>query len=416
MNEDQRTEFSPDVAALGSAPLPGWLSDERVAAVRAAEAGVFGDAEYASRLRAVRKRMAETELDAMLVFRPSSVEYLCGFHTEETAPQPLLVTPSETCLYVPDLEVGRALATSRTDRVRFCGYADALRGLELFLGDAAALLPGGARVGVEVGHASTPPRALEILQDQGLTVVRPDYLVERERLVLSAAEIRCMEEAAVATDAGLAAGVAAAGEPGATDSSVAAEIARALYAQADSASAWGPVVVSGNRAGIPHSSWVGEELRDGPTFMEFAGTRQRYHAPVMRTLARGELGAEQQKLAELSRTAVAAVLETARDGVACSHVAKEASKALGRLPSDVMFHQLFGYPVGLAHKPHWMDGAPFYLTPDNHEPLRSGMVFHIPGSFRSFGKASVGLSQTFVVESGGARPLTHGPAELIELR
>ncbi|GAA2069602.1 Xaa-Pro peptidase family protein [Streptomyces albiaxialis] len=406
----------PDITQLGSAPSPGWLTRRSAEAVRAAEGPAFEPAEYAARLAALRDRMAGLPLDAMLVFRPSSVEYLCGFHTAETAPQPLLVTHAETHLYIPDLEVGRALASSVAGNLHYCGYADALRGLELFLQHAASVLPRGARVGVETGHPSTPPRALDLLREHGLVAVEPGYLVERARLVLSPAELRRIEEAAEVTRRGVEAGVEAAGATGATDSSVAAAIAAALYDGADSASAWGPLVVSGRRSGIPHSSWVGSPLSAGATFMEFAGTRSRYHAPVMRTVVRdGPLWPADRRLVDLARTAVAAVLEHAAEGVTASHVATQAGKALGRLPDDVMFHQLFGYPVGLAHKPHWMDGAPFYLTPDNHEPLESGMVFHIPGSFRSFGNACVGLSQTFVVERNGTRALTHGPADVIEI-
>jgi Xaa-Pro aminopeptidase len=245
--------------------------------------------------------------------------------------------------------------------------------------------------------------------------VNGNYLVERERLVLSSAELRCVERAAAVTEAGVRAAVTEATRAEATDSSVAAAIASALISPADSASAWGPVVVTGDRAGIPHSSWLGHALATGPTFMEFSGTDHRYHAPVMRTVVRGRLDAEDRRLAGLARTAVASVLDNAKAGVPCSQVALRASKALGRLPEDVVFHQLFGYPVGLAHKPHWMDGVPFHITVGNHEPLREGMVFHIPGSFRRFGRSGIGLSQTFVIEPDGARVLTHGPADLIEL-
>ncbi|KIH99533.1 hypothetical protein LP52_06495 [Streptomonospora alba] len=416
MGREQRSEPQPDVAGLGEATEPEWLTADTAATVTAAEPSPFTGSEYRARLDSVRRRMADAGLDAMVVFRPSSVEYLCGYHTAETAPQPLLVTGDDTYLYVPDLEVGRALASSRPGHIRYVGYADALRSLGLFLDHAAGVLPQGARVGVEAGHTSTPPHAVEILRARRVTVVDPDHLVERVRLVLSDAEIGCVERAALATRAGTGAAAAEARKPDATDSSVAAAIAAALFEHADSPSAWGPVVATGNRAGIPHSSWVHRSLGAGPTFLEFAGAHQRYHAPVMRTLALGRLSPEDRRLAELAQTALAAVLETARAGVPCSHVADHAARAVGRLPDDVVFHRLYGYPVGLAHKPHWMDGAPFYLTQDNHELLQSGMVFHVPASFRSFGRSGVGLSQTFLVEEHGTRVLTHGPAEPIEVR
>lgn len=409
------TSPEPNLVGLGEDPTRSWLTSDAIASVAAAEEPPFSDEEYDGRLATVRRRMSETSLRAMLVFRPSSIEYLCGYHTAETTPQPLLVTETDTFLYIPDLEVGRALASARAGNVVYTGYAGALRGLELFLDHVASVLPRRARVGIELGHAATPPQAVALLRDRHVDTVGGHHLVENVRLILSAAEIRCVEQAARHTRAGVDAAVAAAGNPDATDSSVAAAIAAALYAAANSASAWGPVVATGRRAGIPHSSWDHRALSAGTTFLEFAGAHHRYHAPVMRTLSRGRPDANERRLAELSQTALAAVLDNARAGVTCAQVAARAVAELGRLPDDVIFHQLFGYPVGLAHKPHWMDGAPFYLTPDNHEPLQAGMVFHVPASFRSFGHSGVGLSQTFVVEEGGARVLTHGDAALTEL-
>ncbi|MPZ65792.1 MAG: M24 family metallopeptidase [Pseudonocardiaceae bacterium] len=406
---------TPNLVGLGAHPARSWLASESIASVVAAEDCPFAAAEYEERLDTVRRRMSEASIDAMIVFRPSSIEYLCGYHTAETAPQPLLVTESDTFLYIPDLEVGRALASSRAGNVVYCGYADALRGLESFLDHVVSVLPRRARVGIELGHTSTPPQAVALLRSKDVDPVDGHHLVENVRLILSAAEVRCVEQAAIHTQAGVEAAVAEAGKPDATDSSVAGAIAAALFDRANSASAWGPVVATGRRGGIPHSSWIHRPLSAGTTFLEFAGAHDRYHAPVMRTLSRGRPDANGRRLADLSKTALAAVLEHARAGVTCAQVADRAVEALGRLPEDIVFHQLFGYPVGLAHKPHWMDGAPFYLTPDNHEPLQAGMVFHVPASFRSFGDSGVGLSQTFVVADGGARVLTHGAAALIEL-
>lgn len=406
---------SPNLIGLGAPPAPTWLTLEAMASVQAAEPLPFTEAEYDARLAAVRRRLSHQGLDAIVVFRPSSVEYLCGYHTAERAPQPLLVTSSETVLYVPDLELGRALASSRAETIAYCGYADALRSVQLFLDHAAGRLPARACVAIEVGHTSTPPQALEVLEGKALHCVHGDHLVERQRLTLSAAEIRCVERAARHTQAGVEAAVAEAGRPRATDSSVAGAVSAALVARANTPPAWGPVVATGERAGIAHSSWADRPLSRRTTFLEFAGTHHHYHAPVMRTLCRGRPDRTARRLADLAQTALAAVLENARAGVPAAQVARHAMQALGRLPDDVVFHRMFGYPVGLAHPPHWMDGAPFYITTENPEPLETGMVFHTPASFRSFGQAGVGLSHTFVVEAEGARVLTDGSAELIEV-
>lgn len=402
----------PTITPLDGAAPPAWLSPERVAAVRAAEPRSFPDQEYADRIARVRGLLAEHDATAVLVFKPASIEYLCGYHSAETAPQPLLVTEAGQFLYVLDLELARALASSHSENVLYSSYATMDRVLELVAHHVASVLPKRARLLLETSQPTTPPKIVGLLRDAGVTVDDGNFLVERARLVLSPAEIACVEGAAVVTQRGVEAAVAAAGDADATDSSVAAAIAGALFREADSRSAWGPVVATGARGGIAHSSWIGIPLADDVTFLEFAGTHHRYHAPVMRTLAREPVPASARRLEGLAQAALGAVLETAEPGVPCSEVARAALDAIGPLRDDEVSHFMFGYPVGLAHPPHWMDGAPFYLTTANQEPLQAGMTFHMPGSFRSFGNRGVGLSHTFTVEDTGARVLTHGTPEI----
>lgn len=404
-----------NLSGLGSTPIPPWLDSPAAAGVPDLEPLPFPAAEYQGRIDRVRDQLAQAGVAAVIVFRPSSVEYLCGYHTMERVPQPLLVTQTDTYLYVPDLELGRAMTSSLAHNVLYYGYAQAHQALTLVVEHVARVLGRDPRIAVEFEHTSTPPQVIELLRHQGVDLVPAGHLVEKLRLVLSSAEIGCVEQAAKSTRRGVDAAVRAAGEAGATDSSIAGAIAEALVRGATAVSAWGPVVVSGARAGVPHSSWRDETIGAGPTFLEFAGAHHRYHAPVMRTLSRGRPTADAERLSDLSKTVLAAVLSSAAAGVPCAEVARNATAAVGTLPDDVIFHWLFGYPVGLAHPPHWMDSAPFHITADNREPLRAGMVFHVPASFRSFGQASVGLSQTFVVEQNGARVLTHGTADLIHL-
>jgi Xaa-Pro dipeptidase len=404
-----------NLTGLGDAERPRWLTDDLIRTVGEAEPLPFPADEYTRRLQRVREKLSGLEADAILVFRPSAVEYLCGYHTAETAPQPLLVTHDATYLYVLDLEVGRALASSSAENILFCSYANTRSKNELIARHVVGALPQGARLAVEFGNTSTPPQLLTLLRDDGLNLVDGQFLVENLKLVLSPAEIAYVEQAAEATQRGVLAAVSAASESGATDSSMAAAISSALLSEANSASAWGPLVVTEPRSGIPHSSWRGEPLSDTTTFLEFSGACHRYHAPVMRTLVRGKPSERVRRLADLAQTTLGAVLKHARAGVPCSEVATKVLGELGRLRDDEVFHHMLGYPVGLAHPPHWMDTGSFYLTADNPEPLEAGMVFHVPASFRSFGERCVGLSQTFLVEEEGTRVLTRGAAELIEL-
>ena len=372
----------------------------------------FSLAEYQRRWALLRQAMERRDADAIVVFRGSSVEYLCGYHTVETLPQPLLVLASgERLLSVPDAEVGRALASSCASEIL---HHHALEdGLSIAAQHLVHRLGRSARVLVELSDGRTPPRFAQLIGADGLEVLDGDYLVERLRLRLSDEELRYLEAAAEITHRGDAAAVAALRSGVRTDSELATAIRTALTEGADSRAPFDVVVATGMWGGIPHSTWANRPIERGTsTFLEYSGASGRYCAPVMRTVTVDEPPSSVTELAELTQTALAAVLQAARPGTPASDVARHAEQALGILPDSVIFHFNFGYPLGIAHPPTWMDGAPFYIVRTNDAPLETGMAFHAPMSFRYFGKAGVGLSQSFVVEDSGARVLTHGPAEL----
>jgi Xaa-Pro dipeptidase len=194
--------------------------------------------------------------------------------------------------------------------------------------------------------------------------------------------------------------------PGATDSALAGAVERALCEHSESSAATRAIVATGRRGGITHSTFDQVALDGGTTFVEFAGTWQRYHTPVMITLAAGELDPTEARLERLAQTTLTAVLREARPGRTASDVAAVVTDELGELTDADIFHFNFGYAVGLAHPPGWMDGVPFSIVAENERPLEPGMAFHVPASFRCFGRAAVGLSHTIVLDDEGARPLT----------
>src|SRR5699024_4563168 len=175
-----------------------------------------------------RLRMARMPLDALIIVRPSSVEPLCGYHTAETTPQPRVVTDSTTSLYLPDLELGRAIASARVDHLYYCSYTGALQGLRQFMSHALTMLPAAARVGSETARTCTQPWPRDVIADKGARILYSDCLVERERLVLSPAELRSVEQAAVISSDGVRAGVAEAAGDSAAESSITAALSEAL--------------------------------------------------------------------------------------------------------------------------------------------------------------------------------------------
>lgn len=392
----------PEFVRLGAAAAPSWLNSDAVSDAVALEPKPFSSEEFDRRVSLALTELAERDLDGILVFRPSSVDYLCGHHTIETAPQPLLLTRRVMRLYVPDPEVGRALASSTAPSIGH--YAASEDALELIAGDVARICGKNARIAVEDRDATVPPRVLALLEAHGLRVERGMYLVEQLRLVLSSEEIQCVERAASVTRRGAEAAMKTAGAPGVTDSQLAASIGEALRSGADSSAAMDVIIATGARGGVPHSTFIDIPLDPGTTFVEFAGTHRRYHAPLMLTVAR-EIDEEARRLERLAQTMLAAVLREVRPGRTASEVAAAVRRELVLDAGDI-FHFNFGYAIGLAHPPGWLDGAPFSIVEENHAELLPGMAFHIPASLRSFARRGVGLSHTIVLEDGGPRPVT----------
>jgi Xaa-Pro dipeptidase len=215
-----------------------------------------------------------------------------------------------------------------------------------------------------------------------------------------------MEKAADATARGVDSAYEAAEEPGVTDSELAAAIGYGLRANADSSAAMDVIISTGRRGGVPHSSFRDVPLADGTTFIEFAGTHHRYHAPVMLTVAR-RLDDVARRLERLSQTILEVLLREITPGRRASDVAG-AVKAELRLDRRDIFHFNFGYAIGLAHPPGWLDGAPFSIVAENEATLEPGMAFHIPASMRSFARCGVGLSHAIVLDTTGPRVLTGG--------
>ncbi|MFB6217810.1 MAG: aminopeptidase P family N-terminal domain-containing protein [Halobacteriaceae archaeon] len=76
------------------------------------------EAEFERRLAAVREELASTDADALCLFSAIDIEYLAGFHHLQTErPVCLAVTPDETALAVPRLELDRAAEAPLVEEV-----------------------------------------------------------------------------------------------------------------------------------------------------------------------------------------------------------------------------------------------------------------------------------------------------------
>jgi Xaa-Pro dipeptidase len=237
-------------------------------------------------------------------------------------------------------------------------------------------------------------------------------VVESVRLVKSAPEIAYMRRAAELTDAAVLAGYGAM-RVGARDHEVAAAIMDTMYGRGSETVCWGPIVASGYLAGAAHSSFNGRALEAGDTvFLELTGEVRRYVAPLMRTAILGEPTPEQQVVATAGAEAVETIVREARAGRPAAEVARAALEVVEPILDTIVFHNYFGYPVGIGLPPTWIEGLGYFIRVDEERPLEAGMAFHVPMSFRKYGEWGINQSHTIVVGADGSEALTRTEARL----
>lgn len=373
---------------------------------------IFPAEEYAGRVRRTTTALREEGLDALLVFSPSNIYYLSGMDSENLFDFQccLLDADGQIDLLVFNLEAGRADNVSKVDEVHtyLAGENPVEAALNLV-----------RRRGLERGKLAIEITALGATDAQRLADQLPDAeqsdafgIVEGLRRIKSKHEISLMRQAAGLTDLAVEAGFAAA-RPGITDREVAAAIVETLYRNGSDTLCWGPIVATGYRAGVAHSTFNGRTLESGDTiFLEVTGQASRYTSPLMRTGILGEPSEAVARVADAGAETVATIMSTARPGVTADDVVRAAALCIDPIRSDVVFHNMYGYPVGIAYYGTWIERLGCYLLAGDQTVLESGMVFHLPISLRKYGQWGVNLSQTILITDDGAQPLSARGAEL----
>lgn len=370
--------------------------------------GWFSLNEYQARLSHVRAAMAARGLDGLVVFSPANTYYLTGHHSIDSWEfRAVVVThdkPPETLLF--HFELGRFLASSWIDDARYYGPGDAP------ISKLSAMIAESGLAAGRLGIETNSPVANEEARKQ-LAASLPDAqwvsaskLIADIRLCKSEQELAAIEHAASLTELGMQAAVDSA-IGNATDNEVAAAAAHAMLAAGSHNLVMMPTIAVGKRSGLAHSEHVGRRIAEGDSvFLELSACWRHYSAPLMKTIFVGDPPRAWENMLQVAADTANAIIQTAKPGVPAQQVARAAHQAMSSIEHEVQYHFNFGYSVGISYPPHWLEDGGFYLTESNPEPIRAGMVFHLPLTFRVLGACAAGLSHTIAITENGVRTLT----------
>jgi Xaa-Pro aminopeptidase len=375
----------------------------------------FPREEYERRLEALRRLMREKNLKVLLAHSPRAQCYLSGFETINTWEYRCLVIPIEgdPILAVRELEeAGVRLTSWLTKTVMFRADEDpiartihALKSLGLDSG----------RVGVETDSLLPKYQYGELVD----ALPRAELVDARDAVCAaslrkSPAELACMRRAARLTDVGIEVALREAAD-GKTDQDIAAAGYEAMVRAGSEYMCIQPIVTTGQRSGVPHSTHRRTVLKPGdPIFLEFGACICRYSAPMMRTAVLGQPSEDVKRTAAATLSALNSAIEAMKPGVTGDEVARAAWKGIETDRPTMFYHGVVGYSVGLGFPPNWAD-VPFFLMKGQQARLEPGMVFHLPIASRDLGKYCVGFSETVAITETGCEVMGAHPRELVVL-
>jgi ectoine hydrolase len=363
----------------------------------------FPDDEYTERLKRTRVRMAEAELDVLLVTDPANMNYLTGYDAWSFyVPQAVIVPlKSEAPIWVGrGMDAQSAILTTTLPKDRILSYADdyiespVKHAFQHLAGVLEERGFGRGRIGYEGNAYFFTARNLQVLTESlpSARFVDADLLVNWVRTVKSPREIDVMRQAA--------------------------RIVAALISEAQirgtkefggDAPANPPSILSAENAATPHASWTDQPFReDTATCLELSGCRLRYHCAMSRTVYLGKPPDEMNRLAAATAEGMQAALATVKPGALCQDIAAAWQQTINRAgfnkPSRI------GYSIGVNYPPNWADHTASIRAGDM-TVLEPNMTFHLMLGMWMEGWGFE-LSDTFRVTDTGHEVLADFPRQL----
>lgn len=370
---------------------------------------VFSPAEYARRLRALRKRLAARELDAMLITTPENICYLTGFESPgHYYFNALLVPLSGEPVMVPRKLEERGIQLLTWVR-HTRPYQDTENPIDVLATTVGEWGMAGQRIGYErhCWFFTAPQQEHLRAQRDDSEWVDASGLVEEGRLIKSEEEIALMRRAARTTEAGMAAGIAAT-RAGATENDVAAEIHHAMIKAGSEWPSISPFVASGWRGAIGHATWAGRTIEPGEfVFLELAGCLKRYHAAMMRTVFTGEPDEQVRAAEQTVRAAFDACMDAIRPGVPAGEIDRVGREIIAGSRFGAQQVSRTAYSIGIGLPPDWGEGHILSIQPGEPRLLEANMTFHLIPWVQLPDKGGIGITETVRVTKDGCERITN---------
>lgn len=385
----------------------------------------FELSEYKERLQKTRERMENEGINVLIATHPANLNYLSGydgwsFYTHQGLL--ILIDEEEPIWFGREQDSNGARLTTWLEEKNIYGYPDdyVQSTTKHPISFAANILKKRVKnlrhihIGVEMDNYYFTAKCFEQLQNDlpNSTIKDATLLVPMIRQIKSEQEIYYMKQAARIVENAMQTAIDAIDE-GVREGDAAAKVYYSQIRGTDEFTgdytAIAPIMPSAERTSTAHLTWTDRRYEKGDiVFLELAGSRHKYHAPLSRTLTIGEPSRELEETAEVVIDGLNRTLDFIKPGITCEEIEDRWRKSISG--SKVVKESRVGYSYGLNYPPDWGEHTAS-LRPDDKTVLKPNMTFHfMPGIWSD--KFGFENSEPFRVTETGYETFVNFPRKL----
>jgi Xaa-Pro dipeptidase len=363
---------------------------------------------HGDRVKKLREKLTEFELDALAIIPGASMFYLTGlsFHLSERPKVTIFTTEAQPILILPKLE----LAKAETSSLEFSFFTYE----EHEASRTSAFQKAADTIGVDqlkLGFEPLSMRAFELnlmknsmpgtsfISAPGVTAelrnIKDDFEISSIRKAVSIAEKAMMDTIPLI-------------KVGMTERELAAELVIKLFrCGSDPELPFFPIVASGPNSALPHAVPTDRKFQVGDLLILDWGARVNgYVSDLTRTFAIGDLSDELNKIYEVVKTANRAGIQAIGPDIPCSDIDRASRSVITSEGFGEYFIHRTGHGFGLeAHE------GP-YIREDNDELLAPGMTFTVEPGIYIPNQGGVRIEDNVFVTSDGGETLSTFSREL----
>lgn len=356
--------------------------------------------DYSARVTALRTRLADRDVDAVVLFERGNVRYLTGWRQNTSSFSVVVVTPDEVRYLVPQLDLAAVRAECWLDDAAVSAFPEE----EPIVEEVVDVVGDADRVGVEADSIAANRR--DALAADCDVVDVGDAMAALRRSKTGPAVERYREGATVTSD--VIATVLAETEPGDAERDLTARARQLMVSRGGEGPSFEPFAMAGEHAGMPHRTATARPVDRGELVVFDMGlVWHGYATDVTRTFLFGEPDPEQRRLFEGALAAQRAAVDAVEPGVRAETVHERAVEVLVERDLADLFPHLTGH--GLGYDIH---EAPI-IDAGSAAVLEPGMVVTIEPGVYDPDVGGARVEDMVLVTETGHEVLTDVPRDLV---